>query len=185
LSARDHLVAAPARRRFPVGSKAERHSVRSFPTGRKKGKNPVDKIGGLLIRLVLEGRVHNMPPPPGRRGERTHAQTDAENAEPISRRRGEVPWSWRRGNGDVGGEHQEKKMLINDERSRNVYENKQNYDTFTDINSDISTQFNDILYRSTHVLQKPSGLLPFFARWGKVSFACNDSGWAAGEAHRR
>jgi hypothetical protein len=58
-------------------------------------------------------------------------------------------------------------MLINDERSRNVYENKQKDDVFTEIKSDISTQRNDILYRSTHVLQKSPALLSRFARWGR------------------
>jgi hypothetical protein len=52
---------------------------------------------------------------------------------------GDVPWPRRRGNCGVGGGHQEKKMLINDERSQYVYENKQKYDTITEIKSDIST----------------------------------------------
>ena len=56
-------------------------------------------------------------------------------------------------------------MLIIDERSRNVYENKQKDDTFTEIKSDISTQLKDILCRRTHVLQKSSALLSRFARW--------------------
>ncbi len=58
-----------------------------------------------------------------------------------------------------------KKMLINDERSRNVYENKQNYDTFTEEKGDISTRRSDIFYRSTHILLKSS-------------FFCH--GWSAG-----
>ncbi len=57
-------------------------------------------------------------------------------------------------------------MLINDERSRNVYENKQNYDTFTEEKSDISTQRNDILYKSRRILLKPSVFLSRLERWG-------------------
>ena len=57
-------------------------------------------------------------------------------------------------------------MLINDERSRNVYENKQKDDNFTEKKGDISTQRNDILYRSTRILLKPSVFLSLFERWG-------------------
>ena len=77
---------------------------------------------------------------------------------------GEVPWSRRREKSGVGNGY-EKKMLTIDERSRNVYENKQKDDTFTEIKSDISTQLNDILCRGTHVLQKSSALLSRFACW--------------------
>jgi hypothetical protein len=70
-----HLRAAPLvnladgpRRRFPAGSKSERHFAKFFPTGRKKGENSVDKTGGLGIRLVGEGWARNAAPPPGRRG---------------------------------------------------------------------------------------------------------------------
>jgi hypothetical protein len=78
----------------------------------------------------------------------------------------EVPWSRRREKSGVGSEYG-KKMLIIDERSRNVYENKQKDDTFTEIKSDISTQLNDILCRGTQVLQKSPTLLSRFAPWGR------------------
>ncbi len=58
-----------------------------------------------------------------------------------------------------GGRALKKKMLINDERSRNVYENKQKDDDFTEGKRDISTQWNDISYRSTHILLKSSVFL--------------------------
>jgi hypothetical protein len=102
--------------------------------------------------------------PTGSPGDRTKAQTDAENTGQIIRRRGRFHG---RGGGRrvaLGG-RTEKKMLIIDERSRNVYENKQKDDTFTEIKIDISTQLNDILCRGTHVLQKSSALLSRFARW--------------------
>ncbi len=58
---------------------------------------------------------------------------------------GEVPW-WRRRGKVAWGASTEKKMLINDERSRNVYENKRNNDNVADKKGDISTQRSDILY---------------------------------------
>jgi hypothetical protein len=60
----------------------------------------------------------------------------------------------------------EKKMLINEEPSRNVYENNQTEDNFTELKGDISTQRNDILYRSTHILLKSSVFLSRLERWG-------------------
>ncbi len=75
---------------------------------------------------------------------------------PSSRRRGKVAW----------GGSTEKKMLINHERSRNVYENKQNYDTFTEEKGDISTQRNDILCKRTRILLKSSFFLSLLERWG-------------------
>ena len=102
--------------------------------------------------------------PAGSPGDRTKAQTDAENTGQIIQRRGRV--HGRGGRGIVAlGTRTEKKMLVNDERSRNVYENKQKDDTFTEIKSDISTQLSDILCRGTHDLQKSSALLSRFARW--------------------
>jgi hypothetical protein len=82
--------------------------------------------------------------PTGCPGERTKAQTDAENTGQIIRRTGRFHGP---GGGRIValGARTEKKMLINDERSRNVYENKQKDDAFTEIKSDISTQVNDIL----------------------------------------
>ncbi len=71
---------------------------------------------------------------------------------PSSRRRGKVAW----------GASTEKKMLINDERSRNVYENKRKNDNLPDKKSDISTQRSDIFYRSTRILLKPSAFLSLF-----------------------
>ncbi len=112
--------------------------------------------------------MRNAAAPPGRPEERTNAQTDTENAEQILRRRGR--FHRRGGGGKVArGASTEKKMLINDERSRNVYENKQKDDTFTDKKGDISTQRSDIFYRSTRILLKPSGFLSRFERWGTNS----------------
>jgi len=53
-------------------------------------------------------------------------------------------------------------MLINDDQSRYVYENKQKDDNMPDEKGDIS-------YRSTRFLQKPSTFLSLFARWGTNS----------------
>ena len=53
-----------------------------------------------------------------------------------------------------GGATPEKKMLKYNERSRNVHENKQKGDTFTEKKGDISTQLNDILQKSTCILLK-------------------------------
>jgi hypothetical protein len=63
------------------------------------------------------------------------------------------------------GASTEKKMLINDERSLNVYENKRKIDNSPDRKSDISTQQSDIFYRSTRILLKPSACLSLFERW--------------------
>ena len=153
------------RRRFPTRSKSERHFARFLPTGRKEGKNSVDKAGGLWIRLVRKGRGGTRSP---------HRVAGGEDECPDRCRKhrtnhptqGDVRWSRRRENRGVGSGYG-KKMLIIDERSRNVYENKQKDDTFTEIKSDISTQLNDILYRRTPVLQRSSALLSRFARWGR------------------
>ena len=77
---------------------------------------------------------------------------------------GEVPWSRRRGEKWRGGATPEKKMLKNNERSRNVHENKQKADNFTDKKGDISTQLNDILHKSTDILLKLSS----FCRCGSA-----------------
>jgi len=55
-------------------------------------------------------------------------------------------------------------MLKNNERSRNVHENKQKADNFTDKKGDISTQLNDILHKSTDILLKLSS----FCRCGSA-----------------
>ena len=60
----------------------------------------------------------------------------------------------------------EKEMLSNDDRSWNVYENKQKCAKFTAKQRDISTQRNDILYRCTCVLLRPSDFLSLSKRWG-------------------
>jgi hypothetical protein len=60
-------------------------------------------------------------------------------------------------------------MLINDVRSRNVYENKQKDDSLPDEKGDISTQWNDISHESTRILLKPPGFLSLFERWGTNS----------------
>ena len=61
----------------------------------------------------------------------------------------------------------QKKMLINNVRSRNVYENKQNYDT-------LSHEKSDIYVEVTRILQKIAGCEGQFgasggfgARWGR------------------
>jgi hypothetical protein len=59
-----------------------------------------------------------------------------------------------------------KKMLINDERSRNVYENKQKDDNLPSKKDDISTQLHDILYRNKRILQESSAFLSLLERWG-------------------
>jgi len=114
----------------------------------------------------MEGTGAERGAPTGYPGERTKAQTDAKETEQIIQSRGTFHG---RGGGRMLalGARTEKKMLINDERSRNVYENKQKDDTVTEIKSDISTQRNDILCRSTRVLQKSPALLLRFARWGR------------------
>jgi hypothetical protein len=73
----------------------------------------------------------------------------------------------RGGGGKVArGTSREKKMLINDERSQDVYENKQENDNFTEEKGDISTQRNDILYKVTHILLKSSVFLSLLKCWG-------------------
>jgi hypothetical protein len=57
-------------------------------------------------------------------------------------------------------------MLINDERTRNVYENKEKDDNWPDTKHDISTQLRDILRKSTRIFQKPLARLSLFERWG-------------------
>src|SRR5271157_606353 len=79
---------------------------------------------------------------------------------------GEVPWSRRRGEKWRGGATSEKKMLKNNERSRNVHENKQKGDTFTEKKGDISAQLNDILHKSTGILLKLSSFLSLWECWG-------------------
>ena len=44
----------------------------------------------------------------------------------------------------MGEASSEKKMLINDDRSQYIYENKQKADNFPDEKDDISTQSHDI-----------------------------------------
>jgi len=70
---------------------------------------------------------------------------------------GEVPSSRQRGKRCRGERALKKKMLINDEGSRNVYENKQKDDNLVEEKGDISTQRNNILHKSTGILLKPSG----------------------------
>src|SRR5271157_103628 len=72
---------------------------------------------------------------------------------------GEVPWSRRRGEKWHRGATREKKMLKNNERSRNVHENKQKGDNFTEKKDDISAQLNDILHKSSGILLKSSAFL--------------------------
>jgi hypothetical protein len=57
-------------------------------------------------------------------------------------------------------------MLVNDVRSRNVYENKQKDDNLPKEKSDISAQWNGILHKSTYILLKSSGFLSLLERRG-------------------
>jgi hypothetical protein len=57
-------------------------------------------------------------------------------------------------------------MLINNERSRNVYENKQKDDNLPTINDDIFAQRYDISYKHTRILRESWALLSLFERWG-------------------
>ena len=100
----------------------------------------------------------------------------------VARRKGRMPRPTRKGrtnhptqgrfHGRGGGgkvarrASREKKMLINDERCRNVYENKQKDANFAEQKSDISTQRNDILYKGTRILLKSSVFLSLLERWG-------------------
>ncbi len=128
----------------------------AFPQGKRRSRRSL-----LGEQIVIWTSFGSAAPPRGRPEERTNAQTDTENAEQILRRRGR--FHRRGGGGKVArGASTEKKMLINDERSRNVYENKQKDDTFTDKKGDISTQRSDIFYRSTRILLKPSAFLSLF-----------------------
>jgi hypothetical protein len=98
---------------------------------------------------------------PGRPEERTNAQTDAENTGQINRRRG---GSIVAAEGEKSRQERalKKKMLINDVRTGNVYENKQKDNNLPEGKSDISTQRNSISYTKTRILPKPSA---FFHGW--------------------
>jgi len=69
------------------------------------------------------------------------------------------------------GNGPDKKMLINHERSLNVYENKQKHDMLPEEKRDNSTQLSDILYKWTRFLRKPSAFLSQFGRCGSSSSA--------------
>ena len=64
-----------------------------------------------------------------------------------------------------------KKMLEKDERSLNVYENKQKHGTLPEKKADNSTQLNDILYKGARDLRKSSALLSVIERCGTKSRA--------------
>ena len=132
--------------------------VKSFPTGRKTAQNFLDKTPGLGFRLggwkeglrcQVSGVRCSVPGTHdgGFRLQDSTWKTSNREGIPLSHK---VP---------RGGEvrHQQKKMLINDVRSRNVYENKQKDDNFTGEKSDISTQRNGILRKITPILLKLSG----------------------------
>ena len=87
------------------GSKSERHFVRFLPTGRKEGKNSVDRTGGLWIRLAGEGRARNAAPPPGGEDEGPGRCEKNRTNYPTE---GEVPWSRRREKSGVGNGYEKK-----------------------------------------------------------------------------
>lgn len=74
---------------------------------------------------------------------------------------GEVQSSWRRAK-ESSRKQALKKMLINDDRSHYMYENKQKTDNLRVAKDDIYTQLEDISAKNTRILQKPTALLPQF-----------------------
>jgi len=62
-----------------------------------------------------------------------------------------------------GGARRERRMLINDERSRDVYENKRKDDNFTEKKGDIPTQLNDFLHKNRRILLKSSVFCHFWS----------------------
>jgi len=50
----------------------------------------------------------------------------------------------------------EPRKEINDDRSRNVYENKQKHDNLTERKGEIYTKLSDVLRKNTRILLKPS-----------------------------
>ena len=81
----------------------------------------------------------------------TNAQTDGENAGQIIRRRGgEIVEGM--GKKSRGKRALRKKMLIIDDRSHYMYENKQKDDNFPDENGDILCKRHDILYKGILIL---------------------------------
>jgi hypothetical protein len=61
--------------------------------------------------------------------------------------------------GNWRGEREPIKMLKSDEQSRNVYENKQKYDTLPDEDENISIQSPGVLRKSSHILQESSAFI--------------------------
>src|SRR5271157_1189080 len=67
-----------------------------------------------------------------------------------------------------------KKDVINDERSWNVYENKQNYDKMPDTKADISTQLKPFL-QNISGLEGRFGLNPDFSAVFLLNFAARQN----------
>ena len=78
----------PVNHIFHTGRKGRVHLVKFFPTGRKKGKIPLDKTP--IYSLKLEARVWRGVGQPHRLAQRIlmNAETNAENAGQIIRRKG-------------------------------------------------------------------------------------------------
>jgi len=128
-------------------------------------QNSLDKIPGLGLSLgggmgaergTPTGSAGGKDECPDRRGKNT-GQIIRHREDSIVAAEGE---KWR------GGASPEKKMLIIDEGSRNVYENKQKDDNLPEEKGDISTQRNKILYRNIRCQLKPSGFLPLYGALG-------------------
>jgi hypothetical protein len=103
---------------------------------------------------------------------------------------GEVP-SWRGGE-KLPGERALKK--INEERSRDVYENKGKMTIFPIKMATFLHKWSDILYPRTRILLKPSVFLSSFESWGMNSSlqnvqtrgpSCNEKGSLFERRHRR
>jgi len=57
-------------------------------------------------------------------------------------------------------------MLKNNERSRNVYENKEKEDNLTGVKSDISYKKSDIFAKPTRISHESWAFLSQFESWG-------------------
>jgi hypothetical protein len=92
-----------------------------------------------------------------------NAQADAENAGQIVRcREGSIAEP----EGGKSRRGRAAKKRYYDDRTRNVYENKQKDDNLPDATDDISTLLHDILTKDTRLLHKPSALSSLIERRG-------------------
>ena len=128
---------------LPTDGKKRANYVKFFPAHRKLGENSVDKTPGLwLSGEGWDWSERGAAPRRVVRRRLTNARNDAENSGQIIRY-GEVQSSQGRGKVARGGSP-EKKMLINNERSQYMYENKQKYDNLSPRKDDISAQLRAI-----------------------------------------